>query len=106
MAQLVIEIPEAVDDEVVATLASHFGYQPQVLEGGVPGPGPMGVIGGTWVENQEEQTSFVQRKVAEWLKNICVNAAVQAAVETTRKTTTEAKVAAIDLSQPVKLKGK
>lgn len=101
MAKLSIDIPDAADTHIIAKLAKYFGYQNQIMEGGVPGPGPGGMIGGTWVDNPETKKSYVRRKVADYLKNICVQVDVQTAEETARTAARDQALIDNDLPQVI-----
>jgi hypothetical protein len=89
MAQLVIEIPDAIAPRVLNTLCARFGYSAQVPDGD-----------GGLIDNPETKGHFVKRKVAELLRTICIAAEAQQAEQAARNAAHVAATNEIDLPQP------
>jgi hypothetical protein len=89
MAQLIIEIPDAIAPRVLKTLCSRFGYVGTVKD----------LDGVTDIPNPETREHFVRRKVAGLLKDICVATEAQKAEHAARIAAHAAARAEIDLTQ-------
>jgi hypothetical protein len=90
MAQLVIEIPDAIAPRVLQTLCVRFGYVARTKD----------VDGVTEIPNPEMRAHFVKRKVAELLKQIVVATEAQQAERAARSAAHSAATTQIDLTQP------
>lgn len=87
MAQITIDIPDAIAQRVLETLARRFGYHETIR-----------LPDGTTEPNPETKAHFVKRKIAELLKQLCVAQEAQDAAQAARSAAHDGAVGEITIT--------